>query len=96
LKWYAAPTGNVGQELPSHGNPTGLTGNVTAAASATGVEISVVNARDSREIDTAFATLARNRADAPVVGANPFFYGRRVQLVALATRNASSRSPALI
>jgi putative tryptophan/tyrosine transport system substrate-binding protein len=73
---------------PNNANAEAVTKNMTAAASATGVEINVVHARDSREIDSAFATLARNRADALVVGADPFFYGRRVQLVTLATRHA--------
>jgi putative ABC transport system substrate-binding protein len=72
---------------PNNANAEAVTGNVTAAASTTGVEINVVHARVSREIEAAFATLARNRADALVVGADPFFYGRRVQLVTLATRH---------
>ena len=61
---------------------------MAAAASASGVEIDVVQARDSREIEAAFATLVRKRAGALVVGADPFFYGRRVQLATLATRHA--------
>ena len=73
---------------PNNANAEAVTGNMTAAASSIGVEINVVHTRDSREIDAAFATLARNRADALVVGADPFFYGRRVQLVTLATRHA--------
>jgi putative ABC transport system substrate-binding protein len=73
---------------PNNANAQSVIGNVTAAASAAGVEITVVQARDSREIETAFAMLVRNRADALVVGADPFFYGRRVQLATLATRHA--------
>jgi putative ABC transport system substrate-binding protein len=73
---------------PNNPNAQAVTGNVTAAASASGVEIDLVQARDSHEIDAAFAALAGNRADALVVGADPFFYGRRVQLATLATRHA--------
>ena len=38
------------------------TRDVTAAASVIGVQIDVVQARDSREIEAAFGTLARNKA----------------------------------
>ena len=46
-----------------------------------GLQIQVLNASTSREIDAAFATLARERPDALFVGADPFFLSRRVQLV---------------
>src|SRR5262249_50088714 len=69
-------------------NVESVTKDVTAAASAIGVEIGIVRASDSREIEVAFATLVRNRADALVVGADPFFNIRRVQLTTLATRHA--------
>jgi putative ABC transport system substrate-binding protein len=59
----------------------------TAAASAAGIRIEFVNARDSREIEAAFTTLVRNRADALLVGTDPFFYSRRLQLATLATRH---------
>src|SRR5262249_22109879 len=41
-----------------------------------------------REINEAFTTLAGERPDALLVGIDPFFNGRRVQLVHLATRHA--------
>ena len=41
---------------------------VMAAASAMGATIDVVHASDSREIESAFAALVRNKADALVVG----------------------------
>jgi ABC-type uncharacterized transport system substrate-binding protein len=66
----------------------GVTKDVTAAASAIGVDIDVVRASDSREIEVAFATLVRNRADALVVGADSFLTSRRLQLATLATRHA--------
>jgi len=61
---------------------------VEAAARAMGLQIQVLNANTSREIDAAFATVVRERPDALFVGASPFFVGRRVQLVHLATRHA--------
>ena len=50
--------------------------------------MAVVQASDNREIDVAFGTLIRNKADALVVGTDPFFYMRRVQLATLAARHA--------
>ena len=65
------------------------TRDVTAAASAIGLQIDVVEASDSREIEAAFRTLVRNRADALVVGPDPFFASRRLQLATLATRRST-------
>ena len=45
-----------------------------------GLQIQVLNASTSREIDAAFATLVRERPDALFVGADAFFNSRRVQL----------------
>ena len=73
---------------PNNANAEAVIGNVTAASSAAGIEINVVKARDSSEIEAGFAALARHRTAAVVVGADPFFYARRVQLVTLATRHA--------
>ena len=64
------------------------TRDVAAAASAIGLQIDVVEASESREIEAAFRTLVRNRADALVIGADPFFASRRLQLATLATRHA--------
>ena len=75
-------------------NPANATGteatlrDVEAAARAMGLQIQVLNASTSREIDAAFATLVRERADALFVGADPFFNSRRVQLAHLAARHA--------
>jgi ABC-type uncharacterized transport system substrate-binding protein len=73
---------------PNNENAEALTRELTSAASAAGLQVDAVHARDSREIETAFATLVRGKAGALVVGADPFFYGRRVQLTTLATRHA--------
>jgi putative ABC transport system substrate-binding protein len=59
-----------------------------AAARAIGVQIQVLNAGTSREINTAFASLVRDRPDALFVAGDPFFVSRRVQLVHLASRHA--------
>jgi putative ABC transport system substrate-binding protein len=61
---------------------------VTAAASVIGVQIDVVHARDSREIEAAFGTLARNKPGALLVSPDGFLFNRRVQLATLATRHA--------
>ena len=53
---------------------------VEAAARAMGLQIQVLNASTSREIDAAFATFARERPDALFVGPDAFFISRRVQL----------------
>jgi putative tryptophan/tyrosine transport system substrate-binding protein len=59
---------------------------VQEAARAIGLQIHVINASTSREIDEAFATLARERLDVLFVPPGGFFAGRRAQLVTLAAR----------
>jgi len=61
---------------------------VEVAARAMGLQIQVVGADTGREIDAAFANLARERPDAVFVGSGPFFSGRRMQLATLAARYA--------
>jgi putative tryptophan/tyrosine transport system substrate-binding protein len=62
--------------------------NVEAAARVLGLQIAVLNASTAGEIDAVFASLARERADALLIGADPFFNSRRVQLATLAARHA--------
>src|SRR5262245_29916213 len=69
-------------------NADAVTKDVTAAGSAIGAQIEVVHASNSQEIEAAFATFARNRVDALLVGTDPFFFSRRLQLATLATRHA--------
>ena len=57
------------------------------AARAMGLQIDVLNASTSGEINAAFATLMRERPDGLVVAGDPFFYLRRIQLVNLASRH---------
>ena len=61
---------------------------VTAAASAIRLQVDVVEASDSREIDSVFRTLVDNKADALLVGPDAFFVSRRLQLAILAARHA--------
>jgi len=73
---------------PTNENAEGVTKDVTAAAAAIGVQIDVIHASDSREIEAAFATLVHNRADALLIGSDIFFNTRRVQLATLTARHA--------
>ncbi len=57
---------------------------VGAAARAIGLQIQVLNAGTSREIDAAFETIGHERPDALFIGASAFLNIRRVQLVQLA------------
>jgi putative ABC transport system substrate-binding protein len=60
---------------------------VEAAAHAMGLQIQVLNASTTREIDSAFATVVRERPDALFVGPGAFFLSRRIQLANLAARS---------
>ena len=59
---------------------------VRAAAYAVGKPLEVLHASSSREIEAVFASLLQKRASAFVLSPDPLFFGRRVQLVTLATR----------
>src|SRR5262245_25879023 len=60
---------------------------VQLAARAMGLQIQVLNASTSGEIDSAFASFMRERPDALFIGNDPFFTSRRVQFVPLAARD---------
>ena len=68
--------------------PEAAVGEVEAAARSMGLQIEMLKAGTSREIDTAFATIGRDRLDALFVAPDTFFNSRRVQLAHLATRYA--------
>ena len=74
------PTNAVSSESTAKG--------VDAAARAIGLQVWVLNASTSREIDAAFATFVRERPDAIFIGGDTVFSSRRVQLAHLATRHA--------
>jgi putative ABC transport system substrate-binding protein len=61
---------------------------LSEAAHTLGLQIRVLQASTSREIDAAFATLAREPADALFVANDSFFGSRRLQFAILATRQA--------
>jgi putative ABC transport system substrate-binding protein len=74
-------------------NPTNpeaetVTKDVVVAAAAIDVQIDLVHARDSREIEAAFATLTRNGAGALLIASDGLFFSRRLQLATLAMRHA--------
>ena len=73
---------------PSKAGSESTVRDTAAGARAMGLQVQVLNADTSREIDAAFATLARERSDALFVDSNPFFDSRRAQLVNLASRLA--------
>jgi putative ABC transport system substrate-binding protein len=60
---------------------------VEEAARALGLEINVLNASTSREIDAAFTSLARDRPDALFVAGDGFFTGRTMQFAILSARD---------
>jgi putative ABC transport system substrate-binding protein len=65
-----------------------------AAAPSIGMTIKALSARNEREIDAFFATLAREHIPAFIDSPDPLFSARREQIAALATYNAiASMSP---
>jgi putative tryptophan/tyrosine transport system substrate-binding protein len=73
---------------PNYPATDAMTRDTTAAASAIGFQIDVMQASDSREIEAAFGALVRNKADALLVGSDSFFVSRRLQIATLAARHA--------
>ena len=75
-------------------NPANTTTTETAlrdavpAAGAIGLQIQVLNASTSREIDAAFASIVREQLDALFVAVDPFLISRRAQLVNLASHHS--------
>jgi putative ABC transport system substrate-binding protein len=73
---------------PTNANAETQVQSLQAAARTMGIELRFVSAASEREIDAAFAMLAEIRIGALVVASDPFFNGRRQQIVAQATRLA--------
>jgi putative tryptophan/tyrosine transport system substrate-binding protein len=61
---------------------------IESIARSMGLQIRLLNASTTQEINAAFATFVRERPEALFVGLDPFFNSRRTQLVHLATRHA--------
>jgi putative ABC transport system substrate-binding protein len=72
----------------SSASAAGVARDIAAAAATMGLPIEIVQASNSREIEVAFATLIRSRTEALLIGTDPFFFSRRVQLATLAARHA--------
>jgi len=64
------------------GNTARVLKDAEATAPAIGLQIQVLNANNSDEIDAAFATLVSDRADALLLGPDAFFNSRRAILAA--------------
>jgi putative ABC transport system substrate-binding protein len=84
------PTATV---IAALGNPTNLSTetqirNLRAAARTLGLELHELHASTEREIDAAFATLARLRARALVIAPDGYLNSRSEQLAALTLRHA--------
>jgi putative tryptophan/tyrosine transport system substrate-binding protein len=84
------PQADVIALLVNPNNPSSepTTRDVQVAGRAKGLQIHVLKAGAEDEFETAFASLAQLRAGALVVAADPFFFSRCEQLVALAARHA--------
>jgi putative tryptophan/tyrosine transport system substrate-binding protein len=86
-----APKAAVVVMLVNPSNPIteSVINDVLAAATLTSHQIQIVRASNEVEIEKAFATLTELRADALVVGPDPYFVTRSDQIVALAARHAA-------
>jgi putative tryptophan/tyrosine transport system substrate-binding protein len=72
---------------PDNPNAQPTLQDIEAAAPSLGIQIRVLYASTSREIDAAFASLAIHRPDALFVGGDSFFLSRRLQLVIMTVRH---------
>jgi putative ABC transport system substrate-binding protein len=64
------------------------------AARVMGLQIDILNASTSREIEAAFATMVREQIEALFISGDAFLSSRNVQLVTLATRHGIATSSA--
>src|SRR5262249_5309659 len=68
-------------------NTESISREMAEAARAIGLQIQILNASSRSEIDAAFATIARERADALFIAPDAFFTSRRGQFATLAARD---------
>ncbi len=73
---------------PTHLSSAGQLKDASDAAGALGIQLQILKASSPTEVDAAFASLDEKPAGALLVGVNPFFNGRRDQIIALAARHA--------
>ena len=88
MRWCLQPLALPCSSALNNASSESTVRDTAAGARAMGLQVQVLNADTSGEIDAAFATLARERSDALFVDPSPFFDCRRVQLVNLASRLA--------
>lgn len=72
---------------PANGAHASLLSGVQAAARKTGKQVLPVSVRTPDEIQSRFAAMARERADALIILADAFFFQQRTQIAALALRH---------
>src|SRR5262245_34690119 len=73
---------------PNNPNADTVTRNARETARSLGLQLHILNAGSALEIDAAFAGLVEQRIGMFLSAADPFFLGRRDQVVALAARHA--------
>ena len=73
---------------PNYPNTERIIQDTQQAAHAKGVRLDVLKAANEAEIDNAFSALVERHAGALLLGSDPFFFSRREQIVALASRQA--------
>jgi putative ABC transport system substrate-binding protein len=60
---------------------------VQTGAGSLGLQINVLNASTESQVDAAFTTIVQQKAEALIIGTDPFLLGQRDQLVRLASRH---------
>jgi putative ABC transport system substrate-binding protein len=73
---------------PNNVNTESIIRDMPESARAKGVQLAILKAGTENEIDAAFANLVELHAGALLVAGDPFFFSRREQLLALASRHA--------
>jgi putative ABC transport system substrate-binding protein len=73
---------------PHNSNAEAVRAELVAAGAEIGIEIVAAEASDSQQIEAAFALLVGNHVEALIVGTDPFFFRRRVQITTLTIRHA--------
>jgi putative ABC transport system substrate-binding protein len=84
------PTAGMIGMLVNQNNPNAesTTRAAQGAAEKLGKKLVVVRAGTERDLDTSFATLIREKAEAVLVESDPFFLARREQIVALTAQHS--------
>jgi putative ABC transport system substrate-binding protein len=71
---------------PDNSNANSVASDVNLASATLGIQVGVLRASDRQGIESAFATLIRDKVEGLVVGPDPFFASRRLQITMLANR----------